>query len=102
LRREYDEFTSRQTVILNIGPDSGEAFKSYWSKHDMPFPGLADPTQRVAKPYGQPVRLLKLGRMPMQLIVDADGAIVHRHESNSMRDIPDSADLLAVLDRLGG
>jgi peroxiredoxin Q/BCP len=99
LRREYPEFQEREAEILNIGPDDAEAFRKYWEEHDMPFPGLADPKHVVAKRYGQPVRLLKLGRMPMQIIVDGDGVIVHRHEGNGMSDIPESSDLLAIIDR---
>jgi len=100
LRQEYPQFREREAEILNIGPDSHAAFKNYWAEHDMPFPGLADPKHRVAKPWGQPVRLLKLGRMPMQGVVDREGIVRHRRESQSMSDIPESADILAIIDTL--
>lgn len=88
----------RGAEILNLGPDSPEAFQSYWDKHDMPFPGLADPTHEVARLYQQPVRLLRLGRMPMQLVVDRSGTIRFRHEGGSMRDITPNDQLLRVIE----
>ncbi len=100
MRNEYPQFVERGAEILDLGPDSAAAFRAYWDEHDMPFPGLADPDHRVAKRYGQPFRLLKLGRMPLLLVVDRSGVIRYRHDGSSMRDIPDAADLLAVLDRI--
>lgn len=100
LRREYTAFESRECEILNVGPDSAEKFREYWDEHNMPFVGLADPNTKVAKLYQQAVRLLKFGRMPMQLIVDPEGVVCYRYDSKSMKDIPAAADVLAELDRL--
>ncbi|MBW2736942.1 MAG: redoxin domain-containing protein [Deltaproteobacteria bacterium] len=93
-------FTQRGVALLNLGPDSQRAFRRYWQTHEMPFSGLADPEHRVAVSYRQPVRLLKLGRLPMQIIVDSEGVIRYRYESSSMSDIPKTAVLLAALDQL--
>lgn len=100
MRRQYSEFTGRGAEILNLGPDSVKKYRAYWDKHDMPFPGLPDPDHVVAKQYQQPFRLLKLGRMPMQLVVDLQGVIRYRKDGNSMSDIPEEAELLAVLDEI--
>jgi peroxiredoxin len=100
LRSEYPQFVERGAEILDIGPDSAAKFRDYWEKHRIPFPGLADPDHRVAKLYQQPVRLLKLGRMPMQLVIDPQGVIRYRHDGESMSDIPAGSELLAVIDGL--
>ena len=102
MRSEYPEFAKRGAVILNLGPDSAAHYRAYWNEHGMPFPGLADPDHRVAKLYQQPFRLLKLGRMPMQLVVDRASVIRYRHDGESMSDIPEGSELLAVLDGLAG
>ena len=102
MRDQYARFVERGVVLLNVGPDSQQAFRTYWQKQRMPFPGLADPKHVAAKQYQQPVRLLKLGRMPMQLIVDEAGVIRHRHEGNGMSDIPSCDELLAQVDRVTG
>jgi peroxiredoxin Q/BCP len=102
LRSEYPEFVKRGAEILNVGPDSAAKFRAYWDEHALPFPGLADPDHEVAKLYQQPFRLLKLGRMPMQLVVDRAGVIRYRHDGESMADIPQGSEILVVLDRFAG
>ena len=100
MRHAYDEFLQREVAILNIGPEKRAAFEKYWRQNAVPFVGLADPDHAVAKRYQQPVRLLKLGRMPMQLVVDKKGVIRYRHEGSSMRDIPSVPAILKVFDEL--
>ena len=100
MREQYTRFTERGVRLLNLGPDDAQAYRDYWAKHRIPFVGLADPKHVVAKLYHQPVRLLKLGRMPMQLIVDPAGVVRFRYESNGMSDIPDSETVFAKLDEL--
>ncbi len=66
----------------------------------MPFPAVADPEHRVADLLGQEVQLLKLGRMPAVLVVDADGIVRAAWYGQSMRDIPSVEEVFAVLDSL--
>lgn len=100
MRQEYDEFAKRGAEIIAIGPESAQAFAAWWREHRMPFVGLADPDHSVSKLYGQQVKILKLGRMPAQLIVDKNGMIRYKHYGNSMSDIPENGDILAILDNL--
>lgn len=86
--------------MLVIGPDSAEAFRSFWDQEAMPLIGLADPEHRVADLYGQRVKLLRGGRLPSVLIVDKDGCLHFRHDGGSMQDIPANSKVLAVLDSL--
>ena len=83
--------------ILSMGPEPAAVFRAYWKRHDLPFVGLADPKHLAAKLYQQPVRLLKLGRMPMTVIVDAEGIIRYQHVGDSMSDIPRCKTVLAEL-----
>jgi peroxiredoxin Q/BCP len=100
LRQDYSEFASRNAEVLVVGPDDPEEFREYWRREDLPFVGLADPRHRVAKQYGQEVSLLKLGRLPAVIVLDAEGQIRYRHYATWMSDIPANAEVLAVLDRL--
>lgn len=88
--------------MLDLGPDSARKFQSYWAEHAIPFPGLADPDHRVAEEYGQQVRLLKLGRLPLQLVVDRERIVRYRHDSDSMSDIPPIEEVLELLRGLRG
>lgn len=98
LRQDYAEFIKRQAQIIVLGPENAGAFETYWRQHNLPFVGLPDPKASVLKLYGQEVNLFKLGRMPAQVIVDKAGVARFVHYGHSMSDIPDNAELLALLD----
>lgn len=100
LRDGYGEFTARDAEILAIGPDSPEKFVSYWEEHKLPFPGLPDPDKQVSRIYKQEINLFKLGRMPLNTILDRKGLIRFIHYGYSMSDIPDNKSLLQVIEVL--
>ena len=94
MRRDYRKFAKLETEIVCIAPEDTETVRRYWKRERLPFIGLADPEHKVADRYGQSVRLLKLGRLPLQLIIDRTGTVRYRHDANSMSDIPDNAEML--------
>jgi peroxiredoxin Q/BCP len=100
LRDEYAEFTSRGADVVAVGPDSATAFRLYWDMQEIPFVGLPDPGHAVAMRYKQEVNLFKLGRMPLVMVVDAQGMIRFAHYGASMSDIPSNRELLDVIDQL--
>ena len=100
LRQDYLEFTRRQAQVIVVGPDNPQAFAVYWQKNQLPFIGLPDPRGSVLKLYGQEINLLKLGRMPAQVIVDKKGNARYVHYGHSMSDIPGNQELLEILDQL--
>lgn len=100
LRHEYEAFQARDAEVIVLGPDDAAAFRAYWAENDLPFVGLPDPQYQVLKRYGQEIRLFKMGRMPAQLIVDKQGVARFVHYGKSMTDIPESADMLSILDEL--
>lgn len=80
--------------VVVIAPDKPAALKRYWEREGLPFTGASDPEHRVARMYGQEVRLLKLGRLPMAVVIDEDGRVRRLHRSGSMADLPDLKGLL--------
>jgi len=100
MRDYYAEFTSRGVEIIAIGPDGLEPFRKYWAKENIPFIGLPDSEHTVARTYKQEVNLFKLGRMPLNCIVDLNGSIRYIHYSISRSDIPDKETFLNVIDEL--
>jgi peroxiredoxin len=100
LRDEHEKFTSHNVTILAIGPNSPSAFEQYWTNEKIPFLGLPDADHRVARMYKQEVNLFKLGRMPLNCVVDAKGYIRFAHYGASMQDIPSNTELLHVIDEL--
>jgi peroxiredoxin Q/BCP len=100
LRQDYAQFVDRDAEIIAVGPEGQESFAQYWLAHEMPFVGLPDPQHTVAGLYGQEVRLLKLGRLPAQILVDKAGTVRYAHYGRTMADIPPNTELLALLDKL--
>jgi peroxiredoxin Q/BCP len=100
LRQFYNELTARDTEVVVLGPDSTDAFREYWARHDLPFVGLPDPSHTVLKLYGQQVNLFKLGRMPATVLVDKGGVVRLAHYGRSMGDVSSTEEVLAALDGL--
>jgi peroxiredoxin len=100
LRHDYLKFIAREAEIVVVGPEDQTTFARYWEKEALPYIGLPDPDHQVADLYGQQVKLLKLGRLPALLVIDKSGQIRYRHYGNSMRDIPPTDEILALLDNL--
>jgi peroxiredoxin Q/BCP len=100
LRQDFELFEQREAVILVVGPEDAASFGRYFSENNLPFVGLPDPQHSVLKRYGQEVNLFKLGRMPAQVIIDRDGVVRFVHYGHSMSDIPQNAEILALLDEL--
>jgi peroxiredoxin len=100
LRKDYAEFQACNAEIVTLGPEGPMAFSRFWQEQDMPFIGLADIGSKVADLYYQEVNLFKLGRMPAIFIIDLEGYIRYCHYGNSMSDIPENKEVLAVLDEL--
>jgi peroxiredoxin Q/BCP len=86
--------------ILAVGPDSVSVFHRYWKNENIPFIGLPDPDHNVARTYRQEVNLFKLGRMPLNCVIDAKGYVRFTHYGRSMSDIPTNEELLHVIDEL--
>jgi peroxiredoxin Q/BCP len=100
MRDHYSDFTSRGAEIIAVGPDAVNTFQNYWEKEHIPFIGLPDPDHSVAKIYKQEVNLFKLGRMPLNCVLDLDGRMRYVHYGSSMSDIPDNETFLNVIEQL--
>jgi peroxiredoxin Q/BCP len=100
LRQHYDEFMARNTEVVVAGPEGTKAFANFWEKESLQFIGLPDPTHSVLKLYGQQIKIFKLGRMPAQVLIDKQGTVRFVHYGKSMQDIPETKELLALIDEI--
>jgi peroxiredoxin Q/BCP len=100
LRRDHAAFAARDVEVVVVGPEDAEAFSAYFAKEELPFVGLPDPEASVLKLYGQEVNLLKLGRMPAQVLVDKAGVARFVHYGHSMSDIPPNEEILSLVDQM--
>ncbi len=100
LRQDHSLFEERDTIIVAIGPEKREVFSKYWKENQMPFIGIPDPEHRVADLYRQQVSLVKLGRLPAQMLIDINGILRHAHYGKSMKDIPSNEEVLELLNEM--
>ena len=100
LRQEYEQFTAKDVEVIVVGPDSEKDFKRVWEKEKIPYIGLPDPQHTVLDLFGQDVKILKLGRMPAQVIIDKQGIVRFAHYGNSMQDIPANDAMLDLFENL--
>jgi peroxiredoxin len=100
LRDSYADFTERKAEILAVGPDTTAKFRTYWRENRMPFIGLPDPNHTVARMYKQQVNLFKLGRMPLNTVLDRAGHLRYVHYGNDMTDIPDNETFIQVIEQV--
>jgi len=75
LRQDYESFKNLDTEVLAVGPENTKAFQEYWTKENLPFVGLPDPKHTLSGLYGQEIKILKLGRLPCQMIIDKTGIL---------------------------
>lgn len=100
LRQSFPDFEAKDVAIVVISPEGAAAFAEYWDKESLPFIGLPDPKTSVLSLYGQEVKLLKLGRMPAQVLIDKMGVARFVHYGRSMSDIPQPEEVLGLVDGL--
>ena len=97
LRRDYQRFAELDIEIIVIGTEGADSFRKLWTKKNLPFIGLPDPEHSVSDVYAQEVRLLKLGRMPAQMLIDTSGILRYVHYGHSMADIAVNEDILNLI-----
>jgi len=100
MRDHYSEFASRGTEIVAVGSDNASSFQRYWESEKIPYIGLPDPEKNVLRLYKQEVNIFKLGRMPLNCVLDTDGRIRYIHFGSNMTDIPDNETFLNVIDQI--
>lgn len=97
LRDMYEKFEELNCEIIALGPDGPRAFKKYWEEEKIPYIGCPDIGSKVADTFHQEVNLFKLGRMPAEFIIGAQGEVLFSHFGKSMSDIPDPKELLRIV-----
>ncbi len=100
LHQDHKLFVEKDTEIVAVGPENQVEFKKFWDEHKLDFTGIADPEQKILKLFDQKISILKLGRMPAQMLIDKSGVLRYIHYGNSMKDIPENSEILYIIDKI--
>lgn len=97
LRQNAERLAELEVEVLVVGPEDAEAFRTFWEKESIPFIGLPDPEHSVLNLYGQETKILKLGRMPAQMLIDKSGILTFVYYGETMKDIPELVEIEKAL-----
>ncbi len=101
MRDSIGEFERRDAQLLAIAPDTLEHAGTYFQRHDIPFPCLADPDRRVFRQYDVKSAMVSLGQRPGLFIVDREGVVRYAYLGWQQWEIPSLEETLRELDALG-
>ncbi len=87
LHRDIAKFEAKKIKIVAISPEKIKQVAKYHQKHQLSFDLVSDNQHLLGNKYGQQVILLKLGRMPAQIILNKNQAIIFKHYASSMLNI---------------
>jgi peroxiredoxin Q/BCP len=102
MRDEYPAFTSLGAEIVVVTRHEPERMREYWAKEKLPFVGISDPEGKITSRFAQQWKLLALGRMPAQFVLDCQGRIALVHYSKGMSDILSNAAILQAVRAASG
>ncbi len=97
LYQDRDKFEENKIKVVVICPENMEGITKFVSKNRVSFDLVSDENHILADKYGQKVVLMKLGRMPAQIVLDKNEDIIFKHYSNSMKDIVENDELLKAI-----
>ena len=82
LRDNLDGLAEHGVAVVGVSPDSNESHERFSTKHELPFPLIADPDHEIIEAYGVWGEKKNYGKTYMGLqrttfLVDEDGMIKH-------------------------
>lgn len=86
LQEEVKKFDEKKIKLVVICPEKVEDVEKFAEKHNISFDLVSDPKHIIADKYGQQIKILKLGRMPAEILLDKDCKIITKHYGNNMAD----------------
>ena len=95
-----EEFEKRDAQVLAIAPDTLERAQTYFQRHDIPFPCLADPDRQVYRRYDVSSALISLGQRPGLFIVGREGVVRYAYLGWQQWESPSVEETLRELDAL--
>jgi peroxiredoxin Q/BCP len=99
-RDTYDRFREQGVEVIGVSPDPVKSHQKFKSKHELPFPLLADPEHRLAEAYGVWGEKKYMGRKYMGInrstfVIDPEGKV-----AKAMVGIKPAGHAAQILDQL--
>lgn len=94
---DYLQFKALDTEILAIAHDELENAKAYFTKNNLPFPGLVNQDHTLYDQYDVAEKVISLGQRPGLFIIDKQGIVQFSHVGYQQWEIPTNQKVLAIL-----
>lgn len=100
LQQDIEKFKAKGVKIIAVCPEKEDKVDAFIKKNNCTFDFLSDSDHKHADKYGQKVKLLKLGRMPAQILMDKDEKIIFSHFANNMKAIVENDEVLEKIKQI--
>lgn len=98
-REDFEQFASRETVVLPISVDSVDTLREYRAKYGMPFDLLSDFRRIVSRRYGV-LNEEKFYANRAYVVIDRGGVVRWSWQERHNGERRDNQELLAILEEL--
>lgn len=100
LRDNIDALTEAGVAVIGVSPDADDSHEKFATKHELPFPLIADPDHEIIAKYGVWGEKQNYGKTYMGLqrttfLIDESGTIAHVFKRPKTND--HTAEILAKL-----
>ncbi len=99
LHQDIEQFEDSKIKIVVVCPEKMDGVEKFIAKQPLNFDLVADPQHIIADRYQQQVKLLKLGRMPAQILLDKNQQRAFEHYASSMKDIIENNVIISAVKR---
>ncbi len=97
MRDEHPRFEAAGARVAVVVRERPDRLRGHWAGLRLPFVCVPDPDGHVSAAWGQQWKLLKLGRLPAQFVVDGAGRVALAHYARDMSDIVGNDRVLDVV-----
>lgn len=97
LHQDIAKFNKANIQVVAICPEDTDKIEKFIAGQPLDFTLIADPKHQLADQYNQQVKLLKLGRMPAQILIDQNRQKLLEHHAKNMADIVDNNTVIHAL-----
>lgn len=97
LHQDIAKFNKANIQVVVICPEDTDKIEKFIAGQPLDFTLIADPKHQLADQYNQQVKLLKLGRMPAQILIDQNHQYLLEHHAKNMADIVENDIVIRAL-----
>lgn len=97
LHQNSKAMADKKIKVVVVVPENEKGLDKYLADNHLNLTFVPDPKHQIADKYQQQVKILRLGRMPAQVVLDTALNKVYQHFAKSMSDIIEEDEIFSTL-----